>query len=54
MRLLGSDISSKKILLLFILFSVISLNMTWGCCVLPAIETMKVVNKKKLNDKIKQ
>ncbi len=54
MQLLGCDISLKKLLLLFILFSVISLNMTWSCCLSPAIETMKVVNKKKLNDKIKQ
>jgi hypothetical protein len=54
MKIIGYDISLTTAILLFILVSIISLNITWSCCLSPAIETMKVVNKKKLNDKIKK
>ena len=52
MKLFGYDLTTA--IVLFILFSLIFLNIVWGCCITPAIESMKVVNKKKLNDKIKK
>ncbi len=54
MKLLGYDMSPTTALLIFILFSMIFLNITWGCCISPAIETMKVVNQKNRNDKNKK
>ena len=52
MKLLGYDAST--IVVLFILFFLIFLNIIWGCCIRPAIETMKVVNRKKRNEKTKK
>ena len=51
MKLLGYDISVTTAIILFILCSVIVLNIFWACCISPAIETMKVVNKKNLTKK---
>jgi hypothetical protein len=47
MKLFGYELTT--LIVLFILFSVILLNISWSCVLSPAIETMKVVNKKKLN-----
>ncbi len=52
MNILGYTISLKTLIILFVLYSIIILNMTWGCCISPAIESMK--NKTKVKENTNQ
>jgi hypothetical protein len=38
----------KTVVLLCILYSIVLLNMTWGCCISPSIEAMQNPNLKQL------
>ena len=49
MQIVGYTITLKTFVILFILYSIILLNMTWGCCLSPAIESMKNQNQIKEN-----
>jgi|LakMenEpi03Aug12_release.lakeMendotaPanAssembly.Ray.scaffolds.fasta_scaffold1269666_2 hypothetical protein len=48
MNILGYTISLKTAVILFILYSIILLNMTWSCCLSPAIESMQNPNLQQL------
>ena len=48
MKFLGYTISLKTVLLLLFLYSIILLNMTWSCCLSPAIESMQNPNLQQL------
>ena len=38
----------KTVVLLIMLYSIINLNIIWGCCISPCIEAMKNQNLKQL------
>ena len=38
----------KTLIWIFVLYSIVVLNLTWSCCLSPAIESMKNPNKEQL------
>ena len=48
MIFLGYTINLKTAILLFVLYTIVIFNMTWGCCLSPAIESMRNPNLQQL------